>query len=216
MTMVADERGRSRDASGAPAMLADDRGVTAVDGTTKARIERAALGLFAEQGVDAATTREIAAAAGVAEGTLYRHFASKDEIAAEIFFAVHARLADLIEAAGKDVDADVDVVAERVVTAIAAFADDDWTLFRFHLLYTHHFLPMRPDTKNPVSATEDIVGRFQARGLIAASDARVIAAAALGPVLQTALHIAYGRLPGPLTAHAPQLARTVTSVLRSF
>jgi AcrR family transcriptional regulator len=214
--MIAQRGGKKPDASGAPEMLADDRGVTAVDGTTKARIERAALGLFASQGVDAATTREIAAAAGVAEGTLYRHFASKDEIAAEIFFAVHARLADLIEAAGSDREATLDTVAERVVAAIAAFADDDWTLFRFHLLYSHHFLPLRPDTKNPVSSTEEIVGRFQARGDIAASDARLIAAAALGPVLQTALHIAYGRLPAPLGRHAPQLARTVVSVLKSF
>jgi hypothetical protein len=46
----------------------DPRGVTAVDGTAKARIERAALVLFAQNGVDAVSTREIASAAQVAEG----------------------------------------------------------------------------------------------------------------------------------------------------
>ena len=47
----------------------DPRGVTAVDGTAKARIERAALVLFSQNGVDAVSTREIAAAAQVAAVT---------------------------------------------------------------------------------------------------------------------------------------------------
>jgi len=53
------------------------RGVSAVDGTNKAKIERAALTLFAEHGVDGVSTKSIAVAAGVSEGLLYRHFTNK-------------------------------------------------------------------------------------------------------------------------------------------
>jgi len=43
----------------------------------RAAILRAAVGLFAERGAEAATTREIAAAAGTTERTLFKHFGNK-------------------------------------------------------------------------------------------------------------------------------------------
>ena len=43
----------------------------------RAAILRAAVALFAERGAEAATTREIAAAAGTTERTLFKHFGSK-------------------------------------------------------------------------------------------------------------------------------------------
>lgn len=58
---------------------------------TRARILQAAEELFVERGFKAATTAEIARRAGVAEGSIYRHFASKDDVllqlAAERFAA---------------------------------------------------------------------------------------------------------------------------------
>lgn len=44
------------------------------------QIVQAALGLFAEKGFARTTTRDIANAAGIAEGTIYNHFASKEEL----------------------------------------------------------------------------------------------------------------------------------------
>ncbi|MFZ4810921.1 MAG: TetR/AcrR family transcriptional regulator [Ilumatobacteraceae bacterium] len=47
---------------------------------TRAKILAAALDLFSEQSFDGATTREIAARAGVTQGLLNYHFSSKDEL----------------------------------------------------------------------------------------------------------------------------------------
>jgi len=47
---------------------------------TRAEIRRVALELFTEKGFDATTTRDIAAALGMNQASLYYHFAGKDEI----------------------------------------------------------------------------------------------------------------------------------------
>lgn len=51
---------------------------------TRSRILQAALRLFASQGFEGTTTRDLAQAAGVAEGTLFRHFANKKAILVEV------------------------------------------------------------------------------------------------------------------------------------
>jgi AcrR family transcriptional regulator len=51
---------------------------------TRTRILDAAQRLFAAQGFDGTTTRDLAAAANVAEGTLFRHFPNKKSILVEV------------------------------------------------------------------------------------------------------------------------------------
>ena len=53
------------------------------DLTTKDKLIRAARLIVAREGLSAATTAAIAAEAGLAEGTLYRHFPSKDDLLVE-------------------------------------------------------------------------------------------------------------------------------------
>ena len=52
---------------------------------TEARIRNAALNLFTKKGIKGTTTREIATKAGIAEGTIYKHFKSKEELAVKLF-----------------------------------------------------------------------------------------------------------------------------------
>lgn len=51
---------------------------------TQARILKAAQRLFARRGYDGTTTRDLAQAAGVAEGTLFRHFENKKAILVQV------------------------------------------------------------------------------------------------------------------------------------
>lgn len=54
------------------------------EGETQTRILKAAQRLFARNGYDGTTTRDLAQAAGVAEGTLFRHFENKKAILIEV------------------------------------------------------------------------------------------------------------------------------------
>ncbi|MCH8982375.1 TetR/AcrR family transcriptional regulator [candidate division KSB1 bacterium] len=53
--------------------------------TKKTDVIDAALALFMRKGIKATTTRDIALRAGISEGTIYRHFQSKEDLAESIF-----------------------------------------------------------------------------------------------------------------------------------
>ncbi|MBD2104160.1 TetR/AcrR family transcriptional regulator [Leptolyngbya sp. FACHB-261] len=55
-----------------------------VEPDTRTKILASAQRLFARKGYDATTTRDLAEAAGVAEGTLFRHFSNKKAILIEV------------------------------------------------------------------------------------------------------------------------------------
>src|SRR5438309_9763206 len=70
---------------GTPARL-DSRAMTQAD-LTRQRLIRAALELFTTTGYHFTTTPLIARKAGVAEGTIYRHFDSKQHLLNELYRA---------------------------------------------------------------------------------------------------------------------------------
>ena len=181
----------------------------------KPKIERAALKLFIHEGVDAATTREIADKAGVSEGALYRHYKGKDELALSLFQATHHRLSQLLTEAlsGKG---SLDAKVHAAVSAYCALADEDFLLFSFHLVSLNRYLPYdKRREDDPVSITEKIIGGLMDSGTIPKGDPALKAAMALGVVMQSGQNKIYNRLPGPLSQHAPAMARAILAVLKS-
>jgi AcrR family transcriptional regulator len=181
--------------------------------SAKPRIDAAAIDLFTRLGVDAATTKEIAAAAGVSEGAIYRHYRSKDELAVSLFMGVHRRLSQLVEEAAAAAP-DINSKAAAVVTAYCEVADENWALFSFHLLSIHRFLPYyQEDGKDPVTVVENILKRALVNAEIPPVDPRVLAAMIIGIVAQTAQNRVYGRIDNPLSSHAPLMIKAVQALL---
>lgn len=180
---------------------------------TKMKITRAALMLFVARGIAATTTKEIAKAAGVSEGAIYRHYPSKDDLAFRLFEDVHLRLTDLVLDAA-DGPAPLPEKVERVVAAYCETADRDWLLFTYHLLNQHHLLPRFDNAKlNPVEAVKIIIERAMSEGTIPKGDAEVLTNAVLGVVIQPAISKAYGRWDGDLRDHHPLFVRSICGIL---
>lgn len=69
-------------------------------GDTRGRIQVIALELFAEQGYEKTSLREIAERLGVTKAALYYHFRTKDDIVASLFADFRDRVDEIIEWAG--------------------------------------------------------------------------------------------------------------------
>ncbi|TAJ82930.1 TetR/AcrR family transcriptional regulator [Reyranella sp.] len=180
---------------------------------TKARVERAALTLFVARGVTETTTREIAMAASIAEGTIYRHFPSKEQLALDLFLRHHRALAEALAGAAQRAQG-LRAQIDAIVRCYCEWADDDWTLFAYHLLTQHMFLAMVPEgTPNPVDVVREVIVQAMATGEIPSRDADLAAAAAIGTVMQPATYKLYGRFEGPLSTHANFFAEAAWAVL---
>jgi AcrR family transcriptional regulator len=171
---------------------------------TRARIEKEALHLFAAKGVDGTTIRDISLAVGVADAALYRYFASKEEIASAIFNRHYGALAQEIRLVRQRGLTLHETVA-ALVSLLCRLFDEEPDIFVFILLNQHAHLRYVQPQDNAVEEIRAIMQRAGENGELRVSDPDLAAAMALGAVLQPAIFKLYGRLPGPLAAHADDL-----------
>lgn len=180
---------------------------------TRERLSRAAMQLFVAHGITATTTRQIAEAAGLAEGTMYRHFESKDALAHALYLEQHLRLAGALQSAAEPMPS-TRAKADAIVRTYCRLADEDWTAFAYHLLYQYREYPrLHQIHRGPVEVVRDVIREGMQRSEIPERDLELAVGMALGVVLQTAIQRLYGMLEGRLSAVAPTLSMAVWRVL---
>lgn len=173
---------------------------------TKARIHESALRLFVEKGVTETSVRELAQAAGIAEGTLYRHYASKDDLVADLFASNYAEFAGRLAGLQRP-QTGFRAKLDAVVAEIFRFHDDNPTLFRFLLLVQHQALPRVAEGEgNPVTVLHAMVEQGLQHGEITLDDAALATAIILGLTLQCATAVVYGRMVPPLSRFSHDVA----------
>jgi AcrR family transcriptional regulator len=182
----------------------------------KEKVERAAIELFAANGVDGASIGEVAALAGVSQGALYRHYPSKEDLARTLFATAYRRIGgELTEICDRQRG-----IADRIAKMVAHFCalyDSDPALFRFLLLTQHNFLPQLDEAPNepPVVIARAIADAIGVREL-APIDPALGAAVMMGVVLQTATFHLYGRIAGTLAARAEALTWAAVAALKAL
>lgn len=182
----------------------------------KSRVEHAAIELFAARGVDGVSIADIATAAGVSQGALYRHYRGKDEMAAQLFAAAYRRTGAELAA----ITTARHGFAARIGAMVGHFCvlyDRDPALFRFMLIAQHDLLPGIDDGRDsPAEAIEAAVAAAATSGEIPPVETSAAAAAIMGIVLQTALFRLYGRIAGPLAPRAPALTRAALAAVAAL
>ena len=182
----------------------------------KTKVERAAVDLFAASGFDGVSIADIAGAAGVSQGALYRHYASKEELGWALFSSAYLRTGEELDRI-RTGEAEFDAAVTAMIAHFCALYDEDPALFRFMLITQHGFLPRIPSgSRTPVDAIADLVGDAIAENQLKPIDPALGAAVVMGVILQAATFHIYGRLGGSLAARAPMLGRAAIAAVAAL
>lgn len=182
---------------------------------TKQRIVEAALGLFVSRGVAATTTRDIAERAEIAEGTIYRHFESKEALATEIFlegFLPYSKFLQQLERAEG-------VLLDKIEKAAGQFYrlfDADPTLWMYIMTYQTGEQSKVPDKMaTPYSVLLVLLKKSARKGEIGTLDPVLGVQIVLGMIEHPAVGVVYGELDAPLAPRLPEVMAAIRKVLSS-
>lgn len=181
--------------------------------STREKIVLSAVELFIEKGIARTTTKEIAASAGVAEGSIYRYFQSKDEMAWQIFDSYHQQLAQQLQASIKE-ELSLDEKVNRLVSTFLSLADNDWLMFRYYLTSQHtHIDRVKENSLSPYDVVLNLIKKLAAERIIVNKDETILAAMVMGSVHQIGLNKIYSRITGDLIEHKALVINTVLKML---
>jgi AcrR family transcriptional regulator len=180
---------------------------------TKELIDDVALRLFVEKGVTATTIKDIAGTAGIAEGTIYCHYDSKQELAWELFAQNIMKLATHLDRCQQEHQSFKDKMA-AVINLCCSFFDANPVLFSYLLLDHHgHIRKMTPEMPSPVRVLKSVITRGMAAGEIPKADADVKTAMVLGVLIQVAVFRIYGHITQSLSSLVPTLVDNAWKIL---
>lgn len=149
----------------------------------KESIRRAAVDCFAKRGYDGTRVRQIAERAGVSDAAIYRHYASVEALAQELFaqyFGAYAR--QLADAASNGTTSHR---LRRVIRTTLAFYRADPAAAIFILVRQDTFLPKLPaGTVFPLEIVERVIESGQQHQELRAGQSNLLAAIFLGCVLR--------------------------------
>ena len=171
-------------------------------------IVQAAIRLFARQGIEGTSVKEIGREAGVTDAAIYKHFTSKDEVA----LAVFAHYSDLYTRLVDDhaqLQASFGVQLDNLVLDILVQHDKD--RFGLLLLGQRHeiFSRLSATHRLPIVAMTDFIQAGIDSGTIPLQSPRLTAALIIGAFTRLAVFSDMGGLPAKLSDMAGEIQARV-------
>jgi AcrR family transcriptional regulator len=180
---------------------------------TRARIERAALKHFVEQGIGETSIRDIANTAGISLGAMYNHFKSKEELAWLLFINGWNEIGqELRRRAGGE--SNLLGKMRSMIEYVFRRFDEDWLLVTYIFGSRHHHLKRVPPSRgNPYTIFRLVIAEAMRNGEIPQGELELKTALIVGAIIQTIDSRILARLKGPLANSAPAAAELCVRML---
>lgn len=197
----------------------------------RASIERGVVGVVAEKGLQATTIQDIADAAQVSPGLLYRYWKNREDLAADVYCRhlneVLGRLAEAgaaVQAGGAQGSAEGGAEGGAattdtwprlcaVVRALLEYADEQPTVVRFLLFAQHELADYIPPREGVRAFLRGVVEAGMADGTFRRMDVELAMALTIGVVIWPIVGAMYEQVSRPLAGHAEEIIGALGRVL---
>lgn len=181
---------------------------------TRKKLERCALNLFVNKGITETTIKDIATEAEIAEGTLYRHYKSKDALAKNLFLQSYEEVTQALKSIVQQ-EPSLRVQIYQMVQLFAQKFDEDPILFRYLLLAQHNQLRYLPKEKsNAHHFFSDLINKAMQKNQLPKGDPHTAAAILMGIVLQAAVCRVYKRISRKMSDDVELLTKAIIDALQ--
>ena len=178
---------------------------------SKQKIINSSLILFVKKGISGTTTKDIAKAAGIAEGTIYKHYKSKGDLAYELFATYMVVFREMLEKSIRD-EASPSEKLTSVIDAFFEFAIKQRIAYEYIMLGHYSEIRKMPvDMKKPKDLFADIVTEGINTGVFKNIEVNLGTAHIIGMVTRTILFNKNKMLNTP---YDEMVSETVTSALK--
>ena len=182
---------------------------------TKDRIDRAAIRLFAQQGVDGTSIRQIAKEARISLGALYNHYPSKESMVEELFSRSWAHVGQELRRISNENES-LNKQLLEMVRYIFKFFERDWELASLTFSQRTSAIPrVRMARDNPYLAFRMTILSAMRRGEIPRQDPDIATAMVMGAIVQVIDTRLLGRIKKKLTPSTTQVANACLALLGS-
>lgn len=181
-------------------------------GSKKNLIDQAAIELFAQHGIYAATVKDITSRAGVTEAALYRHYKSKEEMAARLYLATMESVISVLASVGPAPPFSRQI--HKAVESLYQYYDEQpsaliFLIRNFHIIQTIEDQDLRGLLYDFISQYAlNLCGQDNP-----ALDYELLPSLVSGLILQPIIFHYYKKLPGPPSHYAAAIAASCCRVL---
>ena len=154
----------------------------------------AALALFMRKGIKATTTRDIALRAGISEGTIYRHFQSKEELAERVFHDNLDYFYWFLKGYLKHASAPEEML-RAFVEGFFEFSRKEQR--RYSFIIASHQTELKKHSREKMKPNQMLVKILrlgQKLGLFRKLDLQLVGAMVMGTIMQTIFYLKNGRI----------------------
>jgi AcrR family transcriptional regulator len=174
--------------------------------SVKEMIDRAALELFVKQGVAETSIKDIARKAGVSQGAMYNHYASKEELAWTLWSENFSEIGNQLRQRARE-NEELAAKLQSMIRLVFERFDDDWVLVTFVFLTRHQFLSrVTPRLGNPYIAFRSVIADAIRIGKLPHQDIDIYTSIVTGAIIQVIDTKILGRIGGRLANSADKVA----------